>query len=342
MRVKKRKAICVVLLLVLTLAAITLCTFALEGKLSFIGIDNDDYDEDEADFEENQIDLYDQSYLIRKKYETFLFMGTDYSGNEEAEGDAYQGSLSDFLMLLIINHTDDSYALLPIDRNTIVDVTLMRKDGSGEETAQEQICTAHWYGGSKELSCENTVAAVSDYLGGLVIDGYYALSMSKISLINHALGGVTVTLTDDFSEKDPEMKPGAALTLTDQQAEIYLRGRMEVADGSNKNRMERQRVYLQEAIKKLKSNMKEDTGYFKRVKKEISEAATSSITGKQSGRAANALLKYEDLGIFDIEGETKVGQILGDGEDHEEFYPFPDSVIKVMTSLYELEPYEEE
>lgn len=339
----KRRTFLAVCSFLLVIAAIAVIAFFLDERIAFKGNRKDDYEglDDEFMAGENEIDLFDKTYLINKKFDTFLFMGTDYSGNENGIGDDYQGSLCDYLMLLIINHTDDSYAFLPIDRNTVVDVPVMERDGSGEATVEAQVCTAHAYGGTKELGCENTVKAVSGYLGGLSIDGYYALSMSEISRINHELGGVTVTLTDDFSDKDPAMKAGATLTLTDSQAEIFLHARMDVADGTNKNRMARQRIYMEEAIKKLKSNMKEDSGYFKELLNSFSDVATSSISRKQIGRAANALVKYEDMGIYDIEGETKLGTILEDGLEHEEFYPDQDSLVSTMTVLYQLEEEED-
>lgn len=335
----KRKSVLAVCSLLLVFTIIGIAAFTLDGKISSEKVRSEDAEEmdDKLEMGGGELSFNDETYFIRNKFDTFLFMGTDYSGNEEGTGEDYQGSLSDFLMLLVIDHTEDTYAFLPIDRNTMTDVSLIEKDGSGEAMAVEQICTAHWYGGSKEMGCENTVTAVSDYLGGLDIDAYYAISMSEIPRINHEIGGVTVTLKEDFTDMDPEMKPGATLTLTDEQAEIYLHSRMNMADDTNVNRMERQRTYMAEALKKIKDNLRKDPDYYKKVSDDFAEVATSSVTGRQTSRIANAMVKYEGLGTFDIEGETRLGTELGDGLEHEEFYPDPDSVLRVMTSLYHLE-----
>lgn len=339
--IKKKKVICTISLFLLVFLSIGTAAYFLEGHLSLAGILNDRFAEEDDEVDSVELSLYDEIFYINNKYDTFLLIGTDYSGNEEGEDTEYQGSLADFLMLMIIDHTEKTYAFLPIDRNTMADVHLLKKDGSGNVIAEEQINTAHWYGGSKEMGCENTVTAVSDYLGGLPIDGYYSISMSEIPRINHVIGGVTVTLKDDFSKMDPAMVPGSTLTLSDEQAEIYIRSRMSLEDDTNKNRMARQQTYLSEAMKKIKTKLKEDPDYFEVVSNEFSDAATSSITGRQTSRVANALIKYKDLGTFVIEGKTKLGYALGDGIEHEEFYPDPDSVIDVMTKLYNLEKQED-
>ena len=49
-----------------------------------------------------------------------------------------------------------------------------------------------------ELSCENTVDAVSNMLYGIRIEGYISLNMDSIKILNHLAGGVPVTIEDDF------------------------------------------------------------------------------------------------------------------------------------------------
>ena len=337
---KKNKLITGMAVLFLCLFLVGGAAYLFEARLNREDVQDIDNDSDEDYGDE--LTLYDEKYKIRNRFDTLLLMGTDHSGNEEAEGDDYLGSLADYILLMIIDHTDNTYAFLIIDRNTMVDVPLLNRDGSYDDVYNEQICTAHWYGSSKEMGCENTVDALSGYLGGLTVDGYFSIGMSEIPLINHEIGGVTVTLKDDFTHADPAMKPGVTLTLTDEQAEIYLRSRMDMEDDSNKKRMERQEVYMTGALKAIRENLKEDPRYFERVSKALDGVSVSNISGKQTSRAANALAKYEYLGHFDIEGETKLGDTFGDGVEHEEFYPSSDSVVEVMTKLYKLEKEEKD
>ena len=66
--------------------------------------------------------------------------------------------------------------------------------------------------------------------------------------MNDMVGGVTVTIEDDFSEVDPTLKMGETVTLMGEHAENYVRQRKEVADGRNESRMQRQSSY-EEAFK---------------------------------------------------------------------------------------------
>ena len=323
--------------LVLVLSA----AFFLDKKMSLRGVIKEDYAEEDESGAEQSLIFDETEYIVKNNIETFLFLGTDYSGNEDASGKDYEGSMADFILLMIVDHTEDTYAFLPLDRNTIVDVPLILEDGSGEASAEEQLCTAHGYGGNKEMGCENTVTAISDYLGGLTIDGYYSISMSEISAINHALGGVEVTLEDDFSDKDPTMTKGKTMTLNDEQAELFIHSRMNMKDDSNARRMARQKAYMSAALKKVKSRLKEDPKAINGIKDTFEEKSTSNITGKQSSRIINAFVKCEDLGIHEIKGKTKIGKTMKDGEEHEEFYPDEDSLLETMTILYHLEEAKE-
>lgn len=56
-------------------------------------------------------------------------------------------------------------------------------------------------------------------------------------LLNHEVGGVTVTLEDDMTKLDPAMKKGATLTLTDRQAELLMQSRYAMDDDRNTQRM---------------------------------------------------------------------------------------------------------
>lgn len=82
-------------------------------------------------------------YSYYHDFETYLIMGTDKTG---ADSKVYQGSMSDFLMLVIVDKTDNNYSFLPINRDTMSEVRLIQDDGTGAATAELQLCTAHWYG----------------------------------------------------------------------------------------------------------------------------------------------------------------------------------------------------
>lgn len=291
-------------------------------------------DEDEiTEVAQGSVKLEGQVYEYFHQFETFLVIGTDNSGKDSA---GYQGGMSDFLMLIAFDKTDNKYAFVPINRDTITKVHLIDENGEGEATADIQICTAHWYGGDAYQSCENTARAVSDMFGGIHIDGYYSLPMDAIARLNDEVGGVTVTLLEDFSDVDKTMTQGSTLTLTGEQAYHYIHDRFGVGDEKNISRMERQQQYMKALFKKAKDSMQQDKTYADRIFKDMEDVAVSDMSAKKVTKMAYSVAKGTSMGFFDIKGKNKVGQLLGDGIDHAEFYADRQSVVETMQKIYGL------
>lgn len=272
-------------------------------------------------------------YSYYHDFETYLIMGTDKTG---ADSKVYQGSMSDFLMLVIVDKTDNNYSFLPINRDTMSEVRLIQDDGTGVATAELQLCTAHWYGGNAEQSCANTVESISKLFGGLKINGYYAIPMDAIPKLNHSVGGVTVTLLEDFQDIDRQMKKGETLALSDEQAYRYIHDRYGVGDEKNTSRMKRQQQYMEAFFTKAKEKAKSDKAYVGQLFREFEQTATTNLTAKKISGLTNRLIKGTQKGFFEIKGTSKIGKALGDGIDHAEFYPDKESIIDVMTKIYGL------
>ena len=284
-----------------------------------------------------KIKIDGKKYEIYDEFETYLILGTDASGNENATDDSYRGSMADFLLLLIFNKTADSYSFLQINRDTMTEVQLLNREGKGEATADIQLCTAHWYGGNPKQGCENTVAAVSGLLGGLPINGYYALSMEKIPKLNHLVGGVTVTIRDDFSKVDATMKQGSKITLTDEQAYTYVHDRYDVGDEDNLSRMERQREYMKSLFENVQAKTKDKPGYINSIWRALKEDAITDIKGRTVSKLTNRVSKGTYLGMHTLEGKTSMGRALGDGIDHVEYHVEKETILSKLTEIYGLQ-----
>ena len=189
-----------------------------------------------------------------------LLIGVDWEESENTVSGRYAGQ-ADFLFLITIDRENKIVSTLQLDRDTMADIRVYGPFGDYTGIQKTQICLSHAYGATAEENCENTVWAVGRLLGNIPIDGYMALDMSGITALNDALGGVTVTLEEDFSALDPEMTKGATLTLRGMQAEIFVRSRMDVGDGTNASRMQRQHTFIQSAEELLVQRMNEDMGY---------------------------------------------------------------------------------
>ena len=200
----------------------------------------------EGRFEDDRIIEYrDQRYRYRKQLTNILIMGIDTTAEGTQAGIGYRrGGQADFLLLLVIDHQRQLITPVHIDRDTMAEITVLGVLGNTAGTKTAQICLSHGFGDGQAQSCRFTVEAVSKLLLGVDVDFYAAMNLDSIALLNDALGGVTVTLEDDFSMLDPAMTAGTTLTLSGKQAEYYVRNRMEIGVGTNESRMARQRVYM--------------------------------------------------------------------------------------------------
>lgn len=277
----------------------------------------------------NAVEIGGEKYKPKTRIKTYLFMGIDAVGEAKAS-EGYDGTgQCDVLELIVIDQNADTYAILPINRDTITSVKSLEDDGTYIASSDVQIALAHANGDGMEISCENTVDAVSDYLYGQKIDGYAALNMDAIEVINHMAGGVTVTIEDDFSESDPTLKAGETVTLSDEQAFHYVHDRMNVADGTNENRMKRQSTYMDETEKIYRQKFSEDETFVLDVYDSLQEYMVTNLTKKDCSKLAKAMMKNESLGKLQISGENSI-DYLG----YNQFVPDKDSLEEVVIQLF--------
>ena len=173
-------------------------------------------------------------------------------------------------------------------------------------------------------------------LGGLPIDGYYALKMDAMPLLNHEVGAVTVTLEDDMTKLDPAMKKGATLTLTDRQAELLMQSRYVMDDDRNTQRMRRQQIFLNAFMKKIKKQNTGDINAAVKLYDRLRPYATTDIKMNDLTALLKDMQGYTDKGIITIDGTSKIGEKLHDGKKHWEFYMDEDSLETSMKQLYPL------
>lgn len=191
------------------------------------------------------------------------------------------------------------------------------------------------------MGCQNQIRAVSDLLGGLPINGYFSIAMDDIPKLNHAIGGVTVTMREDLTNIDPAFRKDAEVTLTDQQALEYLQSRVNAGSGTNAERMQRQTDYLNAFLNQGSSKVQDNVRYYYNIFSDIQKFAVTDMTGKQFSRVAKAMTENTFRGLISFDGKTKIGTTLADGLEHEEFYPDKHSVTDILSAIYSLKAVRE-
>ncbi|MBP0990035.1 MAG: LCP family protein, partial [Oscillospiraceae bacterium] len=181
-----------------------------------------------------------------------LIMGIDEEGKAVSSKSFMNTGMADFLILLSFDLRTKECVAININRDTITDVATYGVGGIYRGKAKMQIALSHQYGDGLGESCLNTVKAVSDLFNGITIDYYISLHLDSIGIINDMVNGVEVLIEDDFSQVDPTMEIGKTITLNNKQAELFVRGRRNVADQTNVSRIKRQNQYIEALYGKIK------------------------------------------------------------------------------------------
>lgn len=277
---------------------------------------------------ENVVQFQGETYRLREDLQTILILGLDKFEREE-QTIAYTNKMqSDFLVLAIIDEKANTCSLLHLNRDTMTEIPRLGLGGAGAGSFVGQLALAHTYGSGGSDSSLNAVKAVSNLLGGVKIDHYMTLTMDAVGKINDLVGGVTLTLLDDFTDLDPAMEQGKEMTLKGEQALLYVRNRAELDDSSNLRRMERQRQYLNEFYKALMEKNKTVDGFLSSALLKVNDSFASDCSVNQLNELSKVLETCELQPIVSIDGQAV------QGEEFVEFYVDEDSLQETVISLF--------
>lgn len=272
-------------------------------------------------------------YVPRKNLQSVLIMGLDKYEREETTIGYTNKMQADFLLLAVIDKDAKTCELLHLNRDTMTEIRRLGIGGGETGTFTGQLALAHTYGSGGSDSCLNAVKAVSKLLGGVKIDHYMTLTMDAVAKINDLVGGVTVTMLEDFTEIDPAMVKGQEVTLKGENALAYVRFRKGIGDQSNLSRMERQRQYLEAFYGKLMETNKKVSGFLSSTLLKVNDDFVSDCTVNQLEALSNLLELCTVAPIRTIEGKAI------QGEEFMEFYADADSIQEnVMALFYEKIP----
>lgn len=330
----RKKALIILLIAVVLIAVFGVCMHLIE-KHGLKDIQFGDTGDWGGEDDEIYLTFNDKDYISRDDVNAYLIAGTDAGGEDLGEG--YNGELADFITVLLIDNTTKKYAFYQVDRNTMVDMAIRDASGDYSNFALQQICLAHWYGVSDEERNENLCNSTSDVLGGVELEGYYVLSMKDIGAVNNAIGGVTVDIDTDMTKLDPAFVKGTSVRLTDDQAEKFLRARSNVGGGTNAERMARQTQYMQKAYNLIINQLRENPEYINDLYDQLEDKVQSDGTGKRMSVITRQLIEYENQGIITFAGKTELGDTIGEGIEHEEFYRNEEAVMKDLSKVMNIE-----
>lgn len=323
----KGKGSRVKLILILVAAALVLIAFIM---LALWEKDHDQYPDQRV--LEDTLKYQGKEYVLQTDIETMLVLGLDTFDNQSS-GAYYNDKQADFLLLVIMDPSQQSCRAIRINRDTMTEINVLGVAGDKIGTTTKQIALAHTYGNGREVSCRNTANAVSHLLMGAEVDHYVSLTMEAVSSYNDLLGGVTLEVLEDFSSVDSDLIKGEMVTLTSEQALTYVRARYGMEDPTNASRMKRQKQYLEAAYERTRDVAAQDDAFLSRAALQMADHLVSDCSGNKLEVMLQRVSEYEFDAIYDIDGETRMG------EEFIEFYPDADALMQIVIEcFYELKP----
>ena len=282
----------------------------------------------EHSFGDTTVVYDDKEYTLKNNVETFLVIGLDkFDG--EASADSYNNDKqADFLMLFVFDNEKKQCSAIQINRDTITDVNVLGLNGNKVDTQKKQIALAHTHGNGKDVSCRNTAESVSSVLLGMKVNHYASATMDTVVKLNDLVGGVEVTVNDDFSGIDDTLIKGEKVLLTGEHALNFVRTRQGLEDSTNSTRMLRQQEYINGLYDKFRECAENDDEFVITASLELSDHIISDRSVTQLQTLAQKFDDYEFLGIKSIEGESVIG------EQFMEFYPNEEFVQKMVIELF--------
>lgn len=262
----------------------------------------------DAGKESAYLELDGVRYTQRKNVETFLVLGLD-AFEKDAGAESYNNAKrADFLLLLVLDHDEQKVTALQINRDTMVEMHQLGVAGQSVGKVTRQIALAHTEGNGREVSCRNVADAVSDLLYGTRVEHYMSLTMDSTEIYTDLLGGVTVTVLDDFSGIDDTLVKGETMSLTGAQALTYVRTRQGLEDSSNARRMERQEQVMRALYDATLARMEQDDKFAVEAILSLSEQMVSNRTATQLQELVKKLTVYEFSDIVTLKGESRKGE----------------------------------
>lgn len=271
---------------------------------------------------EGVISYKGHSYKYNTGLKIYLLMGVDKDGEVTVSEDSVSGGQSDAMFLLVADDENEKVEIISINRNTMTSIFVCDEEGKSLGNMEAQICVQHGFGDGKKLSCTRTVDAVSKLFYNLPISGYIAFNLGAIEPINSVVGGVEVEVLDDLQNKSGtiSLTAGETVTLSDEEAYLYLRGRNLNKFDSATDRLRRQEQYINNYISSVKNSGGMSRSKVERIYKAMEPYMVSSVDFTE---LISDMIEYdytaEDL--YTVPGETvKNGDLEEFHVDQDEFY----------------------
>lgn len=262
------------------------------------------------------------TYVYNTDIKTVLFLGVDQlDGTEEEAGESGR---SDTMILLLVNTAEETVTMLSISRDTIAEVDIANDYGESIMSADMHLALQYSYGDGGTTSCALSRTAVSRLLYGIPIDYYMSMNLDGLNGIITAIGGLTITLEEDYTYIDESLVLGETVTMDGALAESFVRYRDTSELGSNDDRMRRQEVFLDAFISQMKTKVDGNTSSLETMWNLMSNYLITDLNIDTIEKLATYEMNEES---YTVPGETV------EGEYHDEYIVDEEELKKTLVEL---------
>lgn len=193
-----------------------------------------------------------ERWRYNSRLTTVLLLGVDTAQpEEEGVSDFGSNGHADAIVLLVIDPDTQTVQPILMSRDTIAQVDVYTEDREFMFSGDMQIAMQYSVGDSHARSCYLMKKAVSRVLLELPIDSCCSVTLDGIAAAVEHLGGIQLTIPEDWTDLNPDYTAGAVVTLDAAATERLLRYRDLEAAGSNETRMERIGWFLTQMVGSL-------------------------------------------------------------------------------------------
>lgn len=329
---KAKKIIIIVLAVLLAIVLALVGTFLIltyVGKSQFHDADTHISAEEITIEDEATITYNGKKYTLNENIVSVLVMGIDRENVNENFGSGNNGQ-ADVIFVATIDTETKRTCIIPISRETMVDVNLYTQDGKFAGTNREQLCLAYAYGNTTERSSQNVLTSVKRLLYGINISSYVTIEMEGVEKLTDLVGGVEITSLETLNSNKLPLTKGEKLTLNGIQSTTYIQYRDDDIE-ANARRMARQKQFLSALMNETSNEISNDYTKLATLYTALSPYFNSDISFAQIAYLAQNCLT---MNFGDTMQYKTIEGTLTQGEEWVEFEADKESTLQTVIDVF--------
>lgn len=269
------------------------------------------------------IQINGQLWQFNRRLRTVLFLGIDSKAEVKQNDIIGSGGRADVILLLVLNTEDQTMRIMSISRDTMTVVDAYDMDRRLVFSGVMQVNMQYAFGDSPTRSCILMKRKISDLLYGIPVDYCVSVTMDGISALVEEIGGLTLTIPEDWTDIDPKYSAGAVVTLNGAEAEHFIRYRDITETGSNDVRMERHAWLIRQLLSQFGERSGDDlTSLYQSMEEYMASDLDAEIM--------KMVFSYDFTENTKIPGQTSAGEL------HDEYYIDEEALKELLVQVFYL------